>query len=339
MNTTANNHDDYDSPWKEGMELYFKELMQFFFPDIAAQIAWKRGYEFLDKELQQVVRDAEIGRKHADKLVRVWSLENEPFHVMIHIEVQSDKDPDFARRMYIYNYRIFDKSYRPVTSLAILADEVDSWRPGSYRSEQWGCKINFEFPMVKLMDYAKDIDSLLDQTNPFAIITAAHLKTKATKNNPQERYTWKWTITRALYEKGFSTKDILSLYRLVDWLMWLPEDMTKKFTQDLIAYEEEKKMPYITSAERIGIEKGMAEGMAEGMDRGVDIGQLLNAREMLLEALDEKFSTSTPADIKKQIQALNNKIMLKRLLRSTIQSKDIEEFRKTLEELTAEDPA
>jgi hypothetical protein len=333
MNTTANNQDDYDSPWKEGMELYFKELMQFFFPDIAARIAWKRGYEFLDKELQQVVRDAEIGRKHADKLVRVWSLENETFHVMVHIEVQSDKDPDFARRMYIYNYRIFDKSYRPVTSLAILADEVDSWRPGSYSSEQWGCKINFEFPMVKLMDYAKDIDSLLEQTNPFAIITAAHLKTKATKNNPQERYTWKWTITRALYEKGFSTKDILALYRLVDWLMWLPEDMTKKFTQDLIAYEEEKKMPYITSAERIGIEKGMAEGM----DKGVDIGQLLNAREMLLEALDARFSSNTPADIKKQIQALNNKIMLKRLLRSSIESKDIEEFRKTLEELTAED--
>ncbi len=88
-------------------------------------------------------------------------------------------------------------------------------------------------------------------------------------------------------------------------------------------------MPYITSAERIGIEKGMAEGM--------DRGQLFNAREMLLEALDEKFSTSTPADIKKQIQALNNKIMLKRLHRTAIRSKDIEEFRKTLKEITAED--
>jgi hypothetical protein len=128
-----------------------------------------------------------------------------------------------------------------------------------------------------------------------------------------------------------SLKDILALYRLVDWLMWLPEDMTKKFTQDLIAYEEEKKMPYITSAERIGIEKGRSEGRDEGM--------VFTAREMLLEALDEKFSASTPADIKKQIQALNNKIMLKRLHRSAIQSKDIEEFRKTLEELTAQDPA
>jgi hypothetical protein len=327
MDTTETHTDDYDSPWKEGMELYFKELMQFFFPGIAREIAWDKGYQFLDKELQQVVRDAEIGRKHADKLVRVWSLQDEPFHVMIHIEVQSDKDRDFPRRMYIYNYRIFDKSYRPVTSLAILADEVSSWRPDAYTSEQWGCKINFEFPMVKLIDHADKIGDLLDQTNPFAIITAAHLKTKATKDNPQERYTWKWTITRALYEKGFSSKDILALYRLVDWLMMLPDDLTEQFTQNLIAYEEENKMPYVTSAERIGIEKGRDEGM------------LFNAREMLLEALDEKFSNDTPADIKQQIQALNNKIMLKKLLRSTFRSKDIEDFRKTLEKITTEDLA
>jgi hypothetical protein len=307
------------------MELYFKELMQFFFPDIAREIAWKRGYQFLDKELQQVVRDAEIGRKHADKLVKVWSLEDEPFHVMIHIEVQSDKDRDFPRRMYIYNYRIFDKSERPVTSLAVLADEVGSWRPNGYTSEQWGCEIHFKFPMVKLIDYADKIDDLLEQTNPFAIITAAHLKTKATRDKPQERYTWKWTITRALYGKGFSTTDILNLYRLVDWLMMLPDDLTKQFTQNLIAYEEEKKMPYVTSAERIGIEKGL------------DIGQLNEAREMVLEALDTKFSSNVPADIRQVIKNLNNRLMLRKLHKSTIQSKDIDDFRKALEELTAEE--
>jgi hypothetical protein len=185
--------------------------------------------------------------------------------------------------------------------------------------------------VVKLIDYADKIDDLLNHTNPFAIITAAHLKTKATKDNPQERYTWKWTITRALYEKGFSTKNILSLYRLVDWLMMLPDDLTKQFTQNLIAYEEEKKMPYVTSAERIGIEKGRSEGL--------DIGQLNEAREMVLEALDTKFSSNVPADIHTLIKDLNNRLMLRKLLRSTIQSKDIDDFRKALEELTAEDPA
>jgi len=87
-------------------------------------------------------------------------------------------------------------------------------------------------------------------------------------------------------------------------------------------------MPYITSAERIGIEKGLTEGM--------DKGQLLTAREMVLEALDVKFSSTTPEDIKQQIQALNNRILLKKLLRSTFQSKDIEDFRKSMKELTAE---
>jgi len=46
--------------------------MSFFFPKIHAMILWQHGYEFLDKELQQVVRDAEIGQRLTDKLVKVW---------------------------------------------------------------------------------------------------------------------------------------------------------------------------------------------------------------------------------------------------------------------------
>ncbi len=88
-------------------------------------------------------------------------------------------------------------------------------------------------------------------------------------------------------------------------------------------------MPYVTSAERIGIEKGRYEGRDEGI--------LFNAREMLLDALDAKFSESNvPADIKQQIQALNNRILLKRLHRTAIQSKDIEDFRQSMKDLASE---
>jgi hypothetical protein len=50
---------DYDSPWKEALERYFEAFMAFFFPQAHSDIDWARGYEFLDKELQQVVREAE----------------------------------------------------------------------------------------------------------------------------------------------------------------------------------------------------------------------------------------------------------------------------------------
>jgi len=63
--------DDYDSPWKRILEAYFKEFVVFFFPAAAEEIDWSRGYTFLDKELQQIVRDAELGKRLADKLVQV----------------------------------------------------------------------------------------------------------------------------------------------------------------------------------------------------------------------------------------------------------------------------
>ena len=47
---------DYDSPWKDILEAYFEECILFFFPYVHADISWDRGYEFLDKELQSIVK-------------------------------------------------------------------------------------------------------------------------------------------------------------------------------------------------------------------------------------------------------------------------------------------
>lgn len=65
----------FDAPWKEILEQYLQDFMAFFFPQINAAIDWDRGYTFLDKELQQIVREAEIGRRLVDKLVQVWRLD------------------------------------------------------------------------------------------------------------------------------------------------------------------------------------------------------------------------------------------------------------------------
>ena len=80
---------DYDNPWKEALGLYFQPFMAFFFPQIEANIDWNRGYEFLDKEFQQVVRDAELGRIYADKLVKVWQRDGSEIWVLIGHHVAS----------------------------------------------------------------------------------------------------------------------------------------------------------------------------------------------------------------------------------------------------------
>jgi hypothetical protein len=53
----------YDSPWKDILEIYFENFLDFFFPDIHLAIDWNQPIEFLNKELKQVTRDAKVGRR------------------------------------------------------------------------------------------------------------------------------------------------------------------------------------------------------------------------------------------------------------------------------------
>ena len=56
MRKPAADRDDYDSPWKDLLDRWQRPFLEFFFPRIAADIDWSRGFEFLDKELQKVTR-------------------------------------------------------------------------------------------------------------------------------------------------------------------------------------------------------------------------------------------------------------------------------------------
>ena len=111
--------DDYDSPWKEVLERFFPAFLAWFFPAAHADVTWEHGYRFLDKELQKVVRDARLGRRWADKLVQVTTRDGQEDWLLVHIEVQGQREADFARRMFTYNYRLFDRYARPVVSLAV----------------------------------------------------------------------------------------------------------------------------------------------------------------------------------------------------------------------------
>jgi hypothetical protein len=166
---------DFDSPWKIALEQYFEPFMAFFFPQAHADIDWDRGYEFCDKELQQVVRDAELGRRWADKLVKLYRRDGEETWILVHIEIQSQEESLFPRRMFVYNYRLFDRYKRVVVSLAILGDERSTWRPNQFGYQLWGCQVGFQFPIVKLLDYKQQWDMLETSDNPFATVVMAHL--------------------------------------------------------------------------------------------------------------------------------------------------------------------
>ncbi|MDZ7621773.1 MAG: hypothetical protein U5O69_04945 [Candidatus Competibacteraceae bacterium] len=97
--------DDFDSPWKTLLERYFSAFMAWFFPPIATEIDWARGYVFLDKALQKISHRAKEKRRYADKLVKVWQRAGEGRWVLVHVEIRAGRETDFAERMFIYYYR------------------------------------------------------------------------------------------------------------------------------------------------------------------------------------------------------------------------------------------
>ncbi len=257
---------EFDSPWKDVIERYFEDFIQFFLPQAHGEIEWTRGFEFLDKELQQVVRDAELGRRLADKLVKVWRTGGEEAWVLIHLEIQSQEETNFAERMFVYHYRIYDRYKRSVASLAVLGDERSSFRPNQFESELWGCEVFFRFPVVKLIDYQQQWSALEVSSNPFATVVMAHLKAQATRQQRQERFEWKLAITRGLYEKGYGRSDVINLFGFIDWVMSLPASLEQEFRQEIQQFEAERRMPYITSVERSGIRQGLLEGIELGLE-------------------------------------------------------------------------
>src|SRR5436853_7271895 len=123
---------EFDSAWKEALEHYLEPFMALCFPHAHTAINWARGYTFRDKELQQVVREAELGRRVVDKLVQVWRRDGDETWVLVHIEIQSQEEITFAERMFVYYYRLYDRYRRSIASLAVLGDDRPGWRPDQY---------------------------------------------------------------------------------------------------------------------------------------------------------------------------------------------------------------
>ena len=306
MSTTkapANTTDKYDSPWKEAIEHYFPEFMEFYFPEASFAIDWSKKYTFLDNELREIFPEAE-GSNRVDKLVQVELLQRKEKWLYIHIEVQGTQKSDFARRMFVYNYRIFDKYDKPVASFAILADRHRHWRPNTFGFDFAGSKLMLEFSIVKLIDYEPKIDELLRLDNAFGLITAAHLLTQQTRQKNEDRYHAKLRLIRLLYERQWERTRIVELLRVIDWFLELPKGLRQKLQTEIYRMEERQTMKYVTSFERdakeegivIGKELGVMEGFVQGKEigvvEGIEIGRIEVARKLMASGFSAEQAAS-----------------------------------------------
>jgi hypothetical protein len=142
-----------------------------------------------------------------------------------------------------------------VGSLAILADDDPQWRPSEYVEETEESSVLFRFRTVKLLDWMGREAELDAHPEPFALIVRAYLAARASQQDMAARQEFKWSLVQQLYRRFQDAADVRHWFRYLDWFLVLPPEDGKAFHARLIRFEEENHVPFITTAERIGMEK------------------------------------------------------------------------------------
>jgi len=289
----------HDNAWKEILnEHYFPKFLKFYYPRTHRLIDFKRKIEFLDNEFQQIGIGSEVGHRRVDKLVKVFLKDGTEKWLLVHVEIQGAYEKEFEERLYIYNYRIFDRYHKDVITLAILTDNNKQFRPNKYEVKYPDCSLTLKFGSVKLLDYQNKKDELEKSRNPFAVITMAYLRIIESRTDNDKKYFWKRTLIKSLYRKGYTKDEIRELYKFIDWIVALPKYLEEKLVYEIREFREEKKMPIITNMEKFMMKK-QTEEIAKKMKKQVEE----IARKMLERNVDVKIiaeSTSlSEAEVKK----------------------------------------
>ena len=162
-----------DNLWKVIMEELFSDFIRFLHPGIEQVLDLNRGYQFLDKELEQVFHsETEVGSsKLVDKLVRVYSHEGKEEFVLLHFEFQAQYRANFGKRMFTYFSRLMDKYDKPITAYAIFTEATQKKRPDKFSVSFLGTELSYKFNTYKLSGPTDE--ELLADRNPFAMVVLA----------------------------------------------------------------------------------------------------------------------------------------------------------------------
>ena len=156
--------------WKGMFEEVGEDLLRFIFPDVERDLDLGRGIEFMDKELEEMYPEPEKenNTRIADKIFKVFLKDGGERCILLHVEVQGGRDPEFAMRMFTYYYRILSRHNCPITAIAIFTGPDGKNMPDRHEDHFMGTHVIYQYNTLCIFDYADE--DLAASDNPFAVV-------------------------------------------------------------------------------------------------------------------------------------------------------------------------
>jgi hypothetical protein len=289
----ADEKEEWDGPWKEALEC-LDLVLALFWPDVLGEVDVSKGWTPLEQELQKLTPDSSSGLLRVDKLFELAaSGTGDPRFA--HFEAQMTKDGELPLRMFRYGIRAREHFHQPVGGFAILGDYAPDWNPRDYSEGVFGCQQGCEFRVAKLIEWRGRLAELEAGNNLFGLFVCAHLETMATRGDTGARQEAKFRLLANLMRRDDLDADLQRWYRLIDWIMKLPEDANHAVWLRLRELEEPTNVSHVTYAEIFGRQEGLKEGRTEGFKEALR-GLLLAKFPQECPALVEEFASEASPD-------------------------------------------
>jgi predicted transposase/invertase (TIGR01784 family) len=291
-----------DTLWKGILEDIFDDFLRFMYPNADEIFDMARGFDFLDKELEDLFpQTTEENIRYVDKLVKVWLKNGDEEWILIHIEVQGKQQKLFTERMFIYFYRIRDRYQRKITAWAILTDKNKKFTPTEFRESFLGTSNTYQFNLYKVIN--QDEKALMAMDNPFSIVVLTVLLALKKSNKQEvELIDLKMDLVRHLITKSISKQKIRALMNFLQHYVRFNNENTLIFEQKLEQFTG-KTYPMgieqllLQRAEIKGEQRGEKKGEKKGEKIGEQRGDDRRKSEVIRKARLKGFSLEVIADI------------------------------------------
>lgn len=298
-----------DALWKELIQNFFKDAMDFFAPTMSELIDYNKKYSFLDKELNYITKGE---RRYCDTLVQVTLKNKKRQLILVHIEVQGYDDLKFAERMFEYRNIIWLKYKQEIYSIAIFTNRHKKYMPKEYDNKILDVEIKYKYKTYEVISQKEE--ELKKQDNIFALVVLASLYTIKEKEDTK-RADFKKELIKLLKEKNIDKEKRGRLFIFLDLMVYIHnEELRLKVHNELEHMIEggEDKMTNYLRIENSPFYKDLPEiyrrrGLLEGINKGKLNGKIEVAKKLLQQGFSiEQISNITEIpviELKKQLKS------------------------------------
>jgi predicted transposase/invertase (TIGR01784 family) len=185
-------------------------------PEIFDLVDFSEPIKSLDNEFKTLFPESESDDRRVDKLVEVKLKNGENKWILLHIEIQSYEDKYFAKRMYHYYSRIFDRYDKEIEAIAVFTYQANRHKQNKYESKFIKTKLSYEYPIYDIA--VQNIEELKKSSNPFSFVIQTLIKSFNYNESDENNFNFKKELFSLLLNSGFTREEIQKVFRFINFV-------------------------------------------------------------------------------------------------------------------------